>query len=125
MIDIKLVRNQPDMIRELCRKRGSDVDVDELVGADKIVMENGGHLPADPLDPLDHFALGIEEDREGGEVFHAELKSEIRPVDEVLRHLAKSQRFRHSIRAVAGHQAEGRVVAVRGNPRDCREAGSR
>lgn len=35
MIDIKLVRNQPDMIRELCRKRGSDVNVNELIEADK------------------------------------------------------------------------------------------
>ena len=39
MIDIKLVRNQPDMIRELCRRRGSDVDVDDLVETDKQLRE--------------------------------------------------------------------------------------
>ncbi|MBV8842436.1 MAG: serine--tRNA ligase [Bryobacterales bacterium] len=34
MIDFELVRKQPDMIRELCVKRGSDVDVDKLLALD-------------------------------------------------------------------------------------------
>jgi seryl-tRNA synthetase len=34
MIDFELVRKQPDMIRELCRKRGSDVDVDNVLALD-------------------------------------------------------------------------------------------
>jgi seryl-tRNA synthetase len=34
MIDFELVRKQPDMIRELCRKRGSEVDVNSLLALD-------------------------------------------------------------------------------------------
>lgn len=34
MIDIKLVRTQPDAVREICRRRGSNVDVDRLVELD-------------------------------------------------------------------------------------------
>jgi len=34
MLDIKLVRTQPEMIRELCRRRQCPVDVDRLLAAD-------------------------------------------------------------------------------------------
>ncbi len=34
MIDIRLVRTQPEMVRELCRRRGVDVDVDRLIDLD-------------------------------------------------------------------------------------------
>ena len=39
MIDIKLLRTQPDMIRELCRRRGSDVDVNSLIETDTRLRE--------------------------------------------------------------------------------------
>ena len=35
MIDIKFIRNNPEALKELCKKRGFDVDVDRLVAADK------------------------------------------------------------------------------------------
>jgi len=35
VIDIRLVREQPELVKELCRRRGSDVDVDRLVALDK------------------------------------------------------------------------------------------
>jgi seryl-tRNA synthetase len=35
MLDIELIRNEPDRIKELCRVRGYDVDVDALLSADK------------------------------------------------------------------------------------------
>lgn len=35
MIDIKLVRKQPEMIRDLCRRRESKVDVERLISVDK------------------------------------------------------------------------------------------
>ncbi len=34
MIDIKLVRTNPEMVKELCRRRGANVDVDRLVELD-------------------------------------------------------------------------------------------
>lgn len=39
MIDIRLIRTQPDVIRDLCRRRGSDVDVDRLVAVDAELRE--------------------------------------------------------------------------------------
>lgn len=34
MIDIKLVRTDPELVKDLCRRRGADVDVDRLVTVD-------------------------------------------------------------------------------------------
>jgi len=35
LINIKLVRSEPDTIRELCRRRGAVVDIDRLLAADE------------------------------------------------------------------------------------------
>ncbi len=35
MIDIKLLRENPEMIRALCRRRASDVDIEKLISVDK------------------------------------------------------------------------------------------
>ncbi len=44
MIDIKLVRSNPEMIKELCKKRQSDVDVERLVSVDKEYIEKKAAL---------------------------------------------------------------------------------
>lgn len=44
MIDIKLVRNNPEMIKELCLKRNCDVDVERLVKVDKEYNEKKAAL---------------------------------------------------------------------------------
>ena len=40
MLDIELIRTEPDRIKELCRARGYDVDVDALLDADRQFRES-------------------------------------------------------------------------------------
>ncbi len=43
MIDIKLLRAQPGMLRDLCKRRGSDIDIEKLIQVDKelrLVLSN-------------------------------------------------------------------------------------
>src|SRR4029077_20635082 len=37
MIDLKLLRSQPEMIREICRRRGASIDFDKLLALDQRV----------------------------------------------------------------------------------------
>jgi seryl-tRNA synthetase len=71
MIDIKLVRTQPDMIRDLCQKRGCKVNVDKLVEVDKQLRELNANL-----DKLRHRRKELEgaENRERARSFKKEIK---------------------------------------------------
>jgi seryl-tRNA synthetase len=80
VIDIKLVRSQPDMIRELCHRRGSDVDVDELIEADRKLRESDAE--ADKL-RSERKKLRGPESRERA----TEIKNELKDLDEASREL--------------------------------------
>jgi len=80
MIDIELVRNQPDMIRELCHKRFSDVDVERLIEVDKQLRET-----TVKLDALRHEQKKLKgpENREKG----SQLKAEITQLEDISKDL--------------------------------------
>lgn len=44
MIDIKLVRHNPELVKNLCRRRGCNVDVDRLIQVDAELRENIARL---------------------------------------------------------------------------------
>ncbi len=84
MIDIQLIRNQPEMIKALCHRRGFDVDVDKLVDVDKQLRDTNAE--ADKLRSESKKISGVE-NREKA----IELRNEIKRLDDVTRDL-KSQR---------------------------------
>ena len=80
MIDIKLVRTEPEKIRELCRRRRCEVDVDRLVEADKQLRETITKLDAARQA---RKALKGPEAREKGAALKAEI-AELERVDKDL-----------------------------------------
>jgi len=78
MIDIQLLRNQPDMIKELCRKRGYDVDIDKLLKLDKQFRDVTAE--ADKLRNESKKITGVE-NREKA----IELRNEIKRLDDIAR----------------------------------------
>ncbi len=39
MIDINLIRTDPDLVRRICAQRGSDVDVERLIASDAALRQ--------------------------------------------------------------------------------------
>jgi len=83
MIDIKLVRTQPDMIRDLCKRRGSDVDVDRLISVDQELRENKAKLEAlrhdqKKLTELAHKQAELREES-------SKIKTQIRDLEKIVR----------------------------------------
>ena len=70
MIDIKLVRNQPEMVKDLCRRRRADVDVERLVEVDAELRQH--QAEADSI-RAERKSLRGPEDREHA----AELKTRL------------------------------------------------
>ena len=44
MLDMKLIRTESGMIKENCRKRGCDVDIDQLLGMDAEARQLTGEI---------------------------------------------------------------------------------
>jgi seryl-tRNA synthetase len=72
MIDLKLLRSQPEMIREICRRRGASIDLDKLLDADLRVRT----LTAE-VDSLrqKRKSCGPTGDREAGVALRSQLSS--------------------------------------------------
>ncbi len=71
MIDIALLRTEPDLVRETCRAKGSDVDVDRLVYLDSELRHTQVH--AEKL-RADQKRLGKSSNIEAARALKAELQ---------------------------------------------------
>lgn len=85
MIDIKLVRTQPDMIRDLCKRRSSDVDVEKLISIDRELRDGKVKLEAlrheqKKISELVHKQPELREES-------AKIKAQIKNLEEVTRKL--------------------------------------
>lgn len=80
MIDIRLLRTDPDMIRDLCRRRKCDVNVDRLIEVDSDLRTTTAEL-----ENLRHERKGLKgpQDRERA----SELKTRISELEDKLRSL--------------------------------------
>ena len=44
MIDIALIRTNPDLVRRTCQMKGSDVDVERLITVDGLLRQRQGRM---------------------------------------------------------------------------------
>src|SRR5512138_143641 len=85
MIDINLLRTQPDLIRDLCQRREADVDVDKLIALDRELRQGLGKLES-----LRHDQKKVSEQVRARPELREEankLKEQIKDLEESVRRL--------------------------------------